>query len=64
MFIDDISVLTNVLYIYVLQRLVDGVVKLKSDIKIAKKVPNITGCTLFLQVSYPFHAIATGTHNI
>ncbi|CAO2161046.1 unnamed protein product [Urochloa humidicola] len=37
---------------YVIQRLMDAVLKLKSDLNSNKKVNTITGCTLFLQVMY------------
>jgi hypothetical protein len=35
---------------YIMHRLIDAVVKLKSDMKSANKILNITGCLLFLQV--------------
>ena len=35
---------------YVIHRLKDGVVKLKSDMKTENKILNITGCSIFLQV--------------
>lgn len=35
---------------YVIRRLFDAVVKIKSDINGSVKVPSITGCSLFLQV--------------
>ncbi|CAL4989280.1 unnamed protein product [Urochloa decumbens] len=37
---------------YVLRRLLDAVVKVKMDLSSKRKVPNITGCSLFLQVLY------------
>jgi len=38
---------------YVLQKLLDGVVKVKTKLMNKKKVPNITGCALFLEVNGP-----------
>lgn len=37
---------------YVLQKLLDGVVKVKTKLMNKKKVPNITGCALFLEILY------------
>ncbi|CAL4999831.1 unnamed protein product [Urochloa decumbens] len=37
---------------YVIRKLVDAVIKLKNDLKATRKVPNITGCALFLQILY------------
>jgi hypothetical protein len=35
---------------YVIEKLLDGVVKLKSELKCNCSIANITGCTLFIQV--------------
>ncbi|CAO2184288.1 unnamed protein product [Urochloa humidicola] len=37
---------------YVIRKLIDAVVKMKNDLNATGKVPNITGCSLFLQVIY------------
>ncbi|RLN35408.1 hypothetical protein C2845_PM03G31270 [Panicum miliaceum] len=37
---------------YIVQKLIDGAVKIKPDLRLNNKVPNITGCAIFLLVLY------------
>ncbi|KAF8701795.1 hypothetical protein HU200_033113 [Digitaria exilis] len=48
---------------YVIKRLFEAVVKVKSDLNSSVKIPSITGCTLFLQVLY-LDSIDTGVLNL
>ncbi|KAJ1269351.1 hypothetical protein BS78_07G205300 [Paspalum vaginatum] len=48
---------------YVIERLLDGVVKLKSDLNCKIKTPKVIGCALLLQVLY-LDSIDTGPWNI